>query len=249
MWVPAPRAAPVTSAAKAVGPAVGREGAERGRESSHLSSLGHSKFKRIPLKLGGSRRLGLPVLPGTALCPLTLPVLVSGCPSFCLFLLQALPVCLCLFISVYVRVSLFLIILAVSVCLFLCSSLPGFVLLHLFLCLSVLVTPLYISLPRWISLQMPLCHCLYLCLPPPIPWLAASGWVVGGCCSSPMRQPRDNSGHCLGPPSRSLPHARHLAAASVFPLKLWGMEGAPRREDSAQHLLWISGSPDPLCLY
>lgn len=177
MWVPAPRAAPITSAAKAVGPAVGREGAERGLESSHLSSLGHSKFKRIPLKLGGSRRLGLPVLPGTALFPLTLPVLVSGCPSFCLFLLQALPVSL--FFSVYVRVSLFLIILAVSVCLFLCSSLPGFVLLHLFLCLSVLVTPLYISLPRWISLQRPLCHCLYLCLPLLFPGLlpGGRGWV------------------------------------------------------------------------
>lgn len=98
-------------------------GEERGRRSSRLASRGHPRFRLVPLALaglGGPRCLGLGLRPETALCPLPLPALVSGCPSFCFFLLQALSlsISVSLSVSASVCVSLFLIIPAV------CLSLP-----------------------------------------------------------------------------------------------------------------------------
>lgn len=97
--------------------------AERGRGSSCLASHNqHPGFRRVPLLgLGRLRCLGAgeagasSLLLGCkfeiALNPLTRPVLASHCPSFCLLFGRS--VC---FLSLGMSISLFLIILAVSVC-------------------------------------------------------------------------------------------------------------------------------------
>lgn len=246
MWVPARCAAPATPAAKAVGPIVGREGAWTGRGNSHLSSLGHSKFKLTPFsRLGGSRCLGLCVHPVTALCPLSLAALLSASFFFkpCLFLY--------LFVSVYVCVSLFLIILVVSISLqlstWLCPSAS--------VSLSVFVSPsLYISLPRLVSLYKCLSVTVFISVSPfPFSFysysLACCLGGRGGAAAAAVQW--DSLGTTLGTAWGPLPGHLHMpvTSASVFPLQLWGVEGAPGREHSAQHLLWIPGSPDPLCLY
>lgn len=226
MWVPARRAAPATPAAKAVGPVVGREGARRGRGNSHLSSLGHSKFKLTPFsRLGDSRCLGLCVHPVTALCPLSLAALLSASFFFkpCLFLY--------LFVSVYACVSLFLIILAVSISLQLSTWLCPSASVSVSLCSSLLPsTSLYLAWSLFTNASLSLSLSLS---PPshshsiPILWLAAWGGGRGCCCcSSPMGQPRDNSRHCLGSPSWSPPHARHLGLC--LPSAAVGLGGGAR---------------------
>lgn len=201
---------------------------------------GHHEFRLVlfaQLVLSRRPKLGPP--PKTALCSLTLPTPVSGCPSFCFFILQALSVFLCL--CMYVGVSLPYHSGRVCLSLPLQLSLPGFVPLHLFLCLSVFVSPsLYISLPS-ASLFTNACLSLSLSAPshPPV-LLLFSGLLPLGGCSSRTRQPGDTSGHCPESTSRSPPHARHLCAASVYPLQLWGVEGAPGREDTVP-----ASAPEP----
>lgn len=178
----------------------------------------------------------------TALCPLTLPVLVFALLPASFFFRP------CLFVSVYICVS-------VSYLGYVCLSVSPSAALYLALsfCICFSVSPCLSLLPSTSlylagSLQMPLCHCLYLCLCPPIPvlflfsGLLPRGWE--GSCSSPMGHPGDKLGHCLGSPFRSPPHARQLRAASVFPLQLWGVEGAPGSKDTVSSI--CSGAPGPL---
>nr|XP_028686154.1 uncharacterized protein LOC114671100 [Macaca mulatta] len=250
--------------------------AERGRGSSCLASHNqHPGFRRVPLLgLGRLRCLGAgeagasSLLLGCrfeiALNPLTRPVLASHCPSFCLLFGRS--VC---FLSLGMSISLFLIILAVSVCSLSCC-LPY---LALSLCIGFSVS-LCVSLPPFTSLHLTvslftnasLCLCLYFCLSPtpfpssiPILWVATSG-----DCSSPTGQPGDASGHCPGF-SSSVPRVLLLSAQGPPPGHLhmpvtsaqrWSSRrgcgtwrGAREGRHRAQHLLGSPGAPDPLCHY
>lgn len=237
--------------------------AERGRGSSCLSSHNqHPGFRRVPLLgLGRLRCLGAgeagasSLLLGCrfeiALNPLTRPVLASHCPSFCLLFGRS--VC---FLSLGMSISLFLIILAVSVCSLSCC-LPY---LALSLCIGFSVS-LCVSLPPFTSLHLTvslfsnasLCLCLYFCLSPtpfpssiPILWVATSG-----DCSSPTGQPGDASGHCPGF-SSSVPRVLLLVTSTCpspprsvgLPAAAVGRGEAPGREDTGSSI--CSGAPGPL---
>lgn len=189
--------------------------------------------------------------PLQTLCLLTLPTPVSDCPSFCLFILQALTLSLCVCLCVCLSVPYH----SGCVCLSLPwqLSLPGFVLQHLFLCLSVFVSPsLYISLPS-ASLFTNACLSLSLFLRPfPIPQFY---YYSLACCPwGAAAVQRDSLGTPQGTARGPLPGHLHMPVTSarppVFPLQLWGVEGAPGEgRHRAQHLLGSPGAPDPLCRY
>lgn len=182
--------------------------------------------------------------PLQTLCLLTLPTPVSDCPSFCLFILQALTLSLCVCLCVCLSVPYH----SGCVCLSLPwqLSLPGFVLQHLFLCLSVFVSPsLYISLPS-ASLFTNACLCLSFSDPFPSPssitilWLAAPGG---------LQQSNETAwGHL-----RALPGV-HFPVTSTCPSPLRGLlsslcscgawKGRPGREDTGPSI--CSGAPEPL---
>lgn len=178
----------------------------------------------------------------TALCPCLPQSLAALSASFFFqpFLSTSVSLCLCVCLCLSVPYHSGCVCLslplqlyqALSVCICFCVS----------LCLSLLPsTSLY---PLCLSLQMPVSVFIsFSPLPSPILFLFSSLLSLGGC-SSPTRQPGDTSGHCLGSTSRSPPYARHLGVDSVFPLQLWGREGAPGREDTVPSI--CSGAPEPL---
>ena len=134
-----------------------------------------------------------------------------------------------------VCVSLFLIILAVSVSLqlstWLCPS----------ACFSVSLLTLLHS--TTVIAFFPVSSSSHS----PVLVLFSALLLLGGC-SSPTGQPGDTLGHCLGSPSRSPPHARHLGTASIFLLQLWGVGGGYSGGKTQCPVSICSGALGPLTL-